>query len=1010
MFARRFLCCCVALSSLIPSAYGQVNYNAYNAIDQLVRQRNEAGIKQFRQTYQSLDYTDTNGQTPLCTAIRRNDYVGFRLLARAGANRKHPCVQQMPMADKVAFDQRYKSYMASLKYRGGTAVSHFGSGSQISPVWWGVGGAVGIGALVAVAAGGGGGGGSSSSSTTYQPDTDTDGGNVKPSPVPTPEPTPEPTPSPTPSPTPDPTPTPSPTPTPTPEPTPSPTPTPVELSKTYFETTEYKKGNFLNTINASAAYARLYKGTKDADGNITVSHSLKDVKVGVIDVGVYQTHDDLKSHMLPGYNYDYGPCSSTHTTNCWKYTTEKSYLGILTKSGAAFVDGSGRTGSIQWDITQSDFNTWASQYPSNYNWSPTVTTPNPNNGDNTNHGTHVSGIISADKNGIGMHGVAPNAKIIPIKYGFLEGLSNPITYLMNNGAKVINASLGTSSQSDYNATLAITNKTQFKSYLSGDLAGYKALADKKTTVFVVAAGNESQSQPSIESGAGLYYPELSKVMMVVVAVDPSNPRKLAWYSNQCGVASNYCIAAPGSNVVSTVGKGSFTGSMSGTSMATPVVSGAVAMLMGAYPHLTAESVTSLLFETATDLGDSAKFGHGLLNLDAATKPVGKVTLAATDAVSGERVALSGTKLAVPRAMAQMMKQLPATVSVLDKYDRSFAIPTESLVQTNERDYRIFQNQLHRFMKFDSIRRIEDERSPMSFSFSTAAKKDSTTGVGAADITWKFDSNKIRVYFTEESQYGNGEFFDRVTLNPFSAMEEAYGFENTYALNKKFDVSFGFATGRNALFKTDEDQVDEAGRLMSFQGGVAYKPFKNVILQMTGGALQEEDSLLGLSGSGAFDVNSSQTYYMGLTATVNALKRLSLIGSYYYGMTPSQKLNAYTRTSRLYSESIALDARWHLTDNDYFGMFVSSPLRIKEGTATFRLPSGRDYYSDTVYFDTATGSLAAQKREWDTGIYGVYAVSPAMKLKAQSAVRFHPEHQAEAKPDYQVLFGMDWHWN
>lgn len=150
--------------------------------------------------------------------------------------------------------------------------------------------------------------------------------------------------------------------------------------------------------------------------------------------------------------------------------------------------------------------------------------------------------------------------------------------------------------------------------------------------------------------------------------------------------------------------------------------------------------------------------------------------------------------------------------------------------------------------------------------------------------------------------------------------------------------------------------------------------------------------------------------MGLTATIQALKRLSLTGSYYYGMTPSQKLNAYTRTSRLYSESIALDARWHITDTDYFGLFVSSPLRIKKGTATFRLPSGRDYYSDTVYFDTATGTLAAQKREWDTGLYGVYTVSPAVRLKAQSAVRFHPEHQAEAKPDYQVLFGIDWRWN
>ncbi len=994
MLIRQILCGCLIFSFLVPSAYGQgaYSYTAYQTVDQLVRQRNASELKQFYQTYHTLDYTDSYGQTPLCTAIRRNDYIGFRLLAQAGANRQHACVQQMSMAEKQAFDERYKSYMASLKYRSGASVAKSDTG--ISPVWWGVGGAVGVGAVALALAGGGGGGSSSSSSQAGQTSDDE-------TPIPNPDPTPNPNPNPEPEP--DPTPDPDPTPEPEPEPEPSPGETLVQLSPSYFETAEYQRGKFLDPINASAAYARLYTGVQDADGNITVSHNLKDVTVGMIDAGIYNTHTDLKSHVLQGRNYAYGPCNSSHKTNCWKY------VDGWFQSGAAFVDANGRTGDIEWVMSQSDYNSWASQFPSNYTWNANDTTPNPNNGDITNHGTHVAGIISADVNGIGMHGVAPNAQILPVKYGFLEGLSEPISYLMDNGAKVINMSLGTASESGYDARLALTNRSQYASLLAGDMAGYKELADKKTTVFVVAAGNESAYQPSIEAGAGLYYPELSKVMMVVVAVDPDNPTQLATYSNQCGVASNYCIAAPGTNIVSTIGSGSANGGMSGTSMATPVVSGAVALLMGAYPNLTAESVTALLFETATDLGSPSKFGHGLLNLDAATKPVGQTGLATTNAVSGERIELSGSQLSVPRAMAQVMAQLPAHISVLDKYDRAFNVSTESVIQTNERDYRIFQNQLHRFMKFDSVQRIANEGSPLSFQFSTAAKKDSLTGIGAADITWQFDSSKMRVYFTEESQYGNGSFFDRITLNPFSAMEDAYGFENTYQLNPKFDVSFGFATGKNALFKTNEDQMDEAGRLMSFQGGMAYKPFKDVVLQMTGGALREEDSLLGLQGSGAFEIDSAQTYYMGLTATIKALERLTLSGSYYYGMTPPQKLNAYARTSRLYSESVAFDARWHASETDYFGLFVSSPLRVKKGTATFRLPSGRDYYSDTVYFDTATGSLASSKREWDTGVYGVYTLSPAVRLKAQSGIRFHPEHQADAKPDYQVLFGMDWRW-
>ncbi len=1013
MFGRKLLCCCLAISSFIPHAYGQVNVNAYNLVDQIVRERNEAAIKQFKRQYGSIDYTDANSQTALCTAIRRNDYVGYLLLARNGANRQHDCIRQMPMSQKVAFDQRYKAFLSSTRYRTGSPVIrnasvYSGSTSEISPVWLGVGGAAGLGVAVAAIAGGGGGGGSSSGSHTDNSSSDPTP-TIAPTPKPTIAPTPAPTVAPTPAPTVAPTIAPVPTTAPTPAPTQAPTQPPsgqtVQLTAANFKTTEYNNGNFLETIKAADAYARLYQGVKNSSGQTVLYHDLEDVKVAVIDTGVYKS-SDLTSHMLTGINYDYGPCNTAHTTNCWKY--KEVLLGIL-GAGAAFVDANGNVSEVIYSMSETDFNSWKNEYASNYTWNTTDVTPNAN-GDANTHGTHVSGIISADKNNVGMHGVAPNVSLLPIKYDFMAGLTNPIKSAINSGAKVINASLGTAASSSMNASHANTNSSTYKEWISLDIDGYKALADAQSTVFVIAAGNESYTQPSIEAGAGLYYPQLSKVMMVVVAVDPSNPTELASYSNQCGVTSNYCLAAPGSNIISTIGTGTTTGAMSGTSMATPVVSGAVALLMGAYPNLTAEKVTSLLFETATDLGSTQKFGHGLLNLEAATNPVGQTALATTSAVSGERVPLSGTQLSVPRVMAKMLAQMPASVSILDKYDRAFFVPTSSLVRTNERDYRVFQNKLHHFMKFDSVHQIQDTNSPMSFRFSTAAKKDSPTGIGAMDVTYKFDSNQVRFYFTEDSQYGNGEFFDRVTLNPFSAMEEAYGFENTYALNKSFDVNFGFATGRNSLFKTDEDQDDEAGRLTSFHGGLAYNPFKRMTLQMTGGALNEEESLLGLRGSGAFDVETSRTYYMGLSATVHALKNLTLTGSYYYGMTPAQKLNAYTHTSRLYSESIALDARWQMNPSDYFGVFLSSPLRIKNGTLKYKLPSGRDYYSDTVYFAEGRASLVSTKREWDTGIYGVYSVTPDIRMKAQTGIRFYPEHQADAKPDYQVLFGMDWKWN
>ncbi len=1013
MFGRRLLCCCLAIYTLIPSAFGQIHSNAYNVIDQMARQRNESGIKQFKQQYGTIDYTDSYGQTPLCTAIRRNDYMGYLMLARNGANRQHNCIQQMSASQKAAFNQQFKSFMSSLTYRSDTISAN---NSSISPVWWGIGGAAGLGVAVAAIAGGGGGGSSSDSSAVNPNPTVSPKPTVSPTPTITPKPTIAPT-TPTKPTTPTVTPTkptaPSVTPTKPTSPTVAPTtptnpttpttPTPVPLSPVQFQTSEYYNGNFLNTVKAAEAYARLYTGTKDSSGQTVIQHDLENVVVAVVDSGVYQ-NNDLKNKLLTGVNYDYGPCGSSRTTNCWKYSSSAQDITLVNKYG--------QETSISYGMTPTQYATWLKKYESDYTWNPYDTTPNPNASDGP-HGTHVTGIIAAEKNNSYMHGVAPNASIFPIKYDFMSGLTNPITTALSAGAKVINASLGTAASSNYDAAVALNNRTRYNNLMSYNMAGFKKLADEQSAVLVVAAGNEGHTQPSIESGAGLYYPDLADVMIVVVNINPST-LNLGTRSNQCGAAAGYCLAAPGESVYSTYGDGNSYGTLTGTSMATPVVSGAVALLMGAYPDLTPAEVTEILFETATPLDGqelSSKFGHGLLNLDAATtQPVGQPMLATTSSITGERIALSETRLAVPRVMSKMLAQMPATVSILDKYDRSFEIATSALVHTNERDSRIFQNQLHRFMKFDSVHQFHDENSPMSFSFSTATKKDSTLGVGAMDVTYQFDSNKTRFYFTEDSQYGNGEFFDKVTLNPFSAIENAYGFENTYALNKSIDVNFGFATGRNALFKTNEDDSENARRLTSFQGGIAYKPFKNLSLQMIGGALNEEESLLGLRGTGAFDVETSRTYYMGLNATVKALKNLTLTGSYYYGMTPAQKLNAYTHTSRLYSESIALDARWHLNPTDYFGVFLSSPLRIKRGVLKYKLPSGRDYYSDRVYFNEGRASLAGTKREWDTGIYGAYTLTPDIRMKAQTGIRFNPEHQADAKPDYQVLFGIDWKWN
>lgn len=210
------------------------------------------------------------------------------------------------------------------------------------------------------------------------------------------------------------------------------------------------------------------------------------------------------------------------------------------------------------------------------------------------HGTHVAGIVGARmNNGIGGHGVSPNAKILPIDvfngdwgasdYVIAEG----IIYAIDKGADIINMSLG----------------GYFDSPILKEAV--KKAIDAGITV-VAAAGNEATDDYSV--------PASYDGVISVGSVDRN--KKLAVDSNY-GPSVN--LVAPGVDVYSTIFnplKGSSFMSASGTSMASPVVAGVVALIKSKYPNLKPYEVQALLEQTATDLGEKGydhTFGHGLVN-------------------------------------------------------------------------------------------------------------------------------------------------------------------------------------------------------------------------------------------------------------------------------------------------------------------------------------------------------------------------------------------------------------
>lgn len=213
---------------------------------------------------------------------------------------------------------------------------------------------------------------------------------------------------------------------------------------------------------------------------------------------------------------------------------------------------------------------------------------NSNPMDDHGHGTHVAGIAAAiGNNGTGVVGVDWSARIMPIKVlnsqgsGYDSDVASGIRYAADHGAKVINMSLGSS---EYSYTLE-------------EAVNY---AFNKGVTIVAAAGND---------GGAVGYPAACPHVIAVGALDSSD--RLASFSNR---GSDLDLTAPGVNILSTVPGGYQ--KMSGTSMASPVVTGCASLVLASYPDYGPSQVESALEAGATDLGSAGfdtTFGYGKVN-------------------------------------------------------------------------------------------------------------------------------------------------------------------------------------------------------------------------------------------------------------------------------------------------------------------------------------------------------------------------------------------------------------
>jgi subtilisin family serine protease len=339
------------------------------------------------------------------------------------------------------------------------------------------------------------------------------------------------------------------------------------------------------------------------------------VVVGVIDTGLDLTHEDIQG-------------------NVWTNAAEIPGNGV-DDDGDGFVDD-----VHGWNFVAGDGD-------------PT---------DDNGHGTHVSGTIAArGNNALGIVGIAPQAKILPVKAldatgsGSTLDLTEAMVYAADRGAKVLNCSFGGFGKSQ------LSDDTISSLYNRG-------------VVVVVAAGNYG-------SDIGFFSPAGSPGAITVAAVDASNVK--ASFSNW---GDRVDVAAPGVDILSLNAAGGVFSTqlpgnvvagkylrLDGTSMATPHVAGVAALLLSQRPTLTPEQVRFLLRYNATPYAGDPQIGAGLVNADAATNHL----------ALNRPVAATVAQITVPAANMAAGTQAPVTIKgtangpLFSRYELAYDVVSSS---------------------------------------------------------------------------------------------------------------------------------------------------------------------------------------------------------------------------------------------------------------------------------------------------------------------------------------------
>jgi hypothetical protein len=470
--------------------------------------------------------------------------------------------------------------------------------------------------------------------------------------------------------------------------------------------------------------------------------------------------------------------------------------------------------------------------------------------------------------------------------------------------------------------------------------------------------------------------ELRGHFLAVVALQSSDST-IAGFSNRCGIAADYCLAAPGQGMRVAYygphgGSNGFRGTWtsSGTSLASPMVTGGLAIMKQLFRgQLSNTALVTRLLDTADNTGvysNRSVYGRGKMDLKAATSPVGVLEVVPGTQVNGSGVDLQTTGIRLGAAFGDGLQRSFAgrELVAFDRLGAPFWFRLDGFATASPCP--ATTGRLQDFLATDSWGTPAQGIDLTGRSF--------RSGRAAAPSPWQLGL-ATRTGGARVSHLALAERMLTLTMTPRASLTAA-----------------AFTT--EGVF----------GQMPAMGATLAWWPSGSP-LGVRAGWLGERKTLLGGTARGAFGGLAAGTAFVGIEAeTVLAGWRLGATAE-SGTVSPSARGGVIDDISAMTTSTFTLQASRRFADAGRLRISVSQPLRVEQGHAALMVPVGRTKAGEVVRMPV-TAQLAPSGRQLDVAVHWHQSLAVG-ELRLGAVATHQPGHRVSAGPALTLLSGWRW---